>query len=93
MSNRHQKKFAEFHEDNPHVYDMFVSFTKQAKQANRKYYSSYAIFERMRWYTDIETDGEPFKLNNNYRPYYARKVMEEYPEFEGFFRIREIKND
>ena len=36
----------------------------------------------------LENNGE-FKLNNNYRAFYARAFMKKYPEYAGFFRLRE----
>lgn len=32
---------------------------------------------------------QPFKLNNNYRAYYARRFHKMYPQHDGFFRTRE----
>jgi len=37
--------------------------------------------------TDVDP-AEPFKLNNNYRAFYARKIMAEVPELAGFFEVR-----
>ena len=85
-------KWREFHHDNPRVYDLFKKFTFQAIQAGRENYSVNAIFERIRWHTDIETRGDEFKLNNNHRAYYGRKFMLDYPKYDGFFRTRDTKS-
>ena len=85
-------KWQKFHHDNPLVYDLFKRFTFQAIQAGRKNYSVNAIFERIRWHTDIDTRGDEFKLNNNHRAYYGRKFMRDYPKFDGFFRTRDTKS-
>lgn len=55
-----------------------------------KNYSVNAIFERIRWETDqADVDGKStFKLNNNYRPFYARRFMKIYVKHDGFFRLR-----
>lgn len=82
--------FKNYDQENPQIYEGFVKFAKEAKMRGFKNYSAYSIFELMRWHTGIEGKGE-FKLSNNYRPDYARKMMAEYPEFEGFFRIKELK--
>lgn len=82
------KKMWAFHQENPHVYELFKRFTLEAIKSGRAHYSVNAIFERIRWYTDIETKNDPFKINNNHRPYYARMFMDQHPEHEGFFRIR-----
>lgn len=47
------------------------------------------IWERMRWYTSIEMQREPFKLNDHYATLFARLLMKLYPELAGFFEIRE----
>ena len=91
MAKHIEEKFETYHKDNPHVYDLFVKFAKEAKGSGMTKFSANGIFERIRWFTNIETTGERFKISNNYRPYYARKMMKEYPEFEGFFSIKELK--
>lgn len=85
---KHYEEFMKFHTDNPDVYLLFKKFTFEAIQRGRKKLGVGAIIERVRWYTDIETRGGPFKLNNNYSPYYARMFMSDFPEHEGFFATR-----
>ena len=91
MTKHLEEKFDVYDKENPHIYLLFVKFTKEAKGSGRCSYSSNAIFERIRWFVDVETSGDTFKINNNYRPYYARKMMQDYPEFSGFFRTRELQ--
>lgn len=91
MAGHIREKFEVYHTENPKVYALFVHFAKEARSSNKKVYSSKSIFERIRWHIDIETVGDCFKLNNNYTAYYARKMMDEYPEFTGFFRVRELQ--
>ena len=50
------------------------------------------IFNAIRWETDINATGE-FKINNNAKPFYARKFMKEHPQYNGFFRKRHSKAD
>lgn len=79
-----------FHQKYPMVSVLFVKFTNEVISRGFSHYSVNAIFERIRWETDqADVDGKStFKLNNNYRAWYARKFMERYPEHEGFFRTR-----
>lgn len=86
-----QTKFETYNSDNPEIYKLFTKFSGQVMKSGMTKYSANAIFERIRWYVDIETAGDKFKVNNNYRPYYARKLMSENKEFAGFFEIRELK--
>lgn len=80
--------FERFHLANPHVYRLFARFATDVARSGKQHYSSNAIFERIRWHMDIETRGEAVKLNNNYRPYYARLFHLMQPELAGFFRNR-----
>lgn len=80
--------FAKYHAKNPHVYALFVAFAMEAIRAGRRKLSANVIFERIRWESLIRTEGDGFKVNNNYRADCARKFMEEHPEHSGIFRIR-----
>ena len=84
--------FKKYDQKNPQIWEAFKKYSFEAKAKNFKNYSANGIFEIIRWHTDI-TSRDNYKVNNNYRPDYARKMMKEYPEFEGFFRIRELKTN
>ena len=79
-----------FHKANPEVARLFMHFTKQMISRGFKNYSSMSIIQRIRWETDqANVEGQSsFKINNNYAPWYARRFMEAFPEYEGFFRTR-----
>jgi hypothetical protein len=85
-----EAQFWDFHAANPKVYSLFSKFAFEAARANRGSFGVGAIFERMRWYTTVETRGEEYKLNNNYRAYYGRLWMRNNPEFDGFFSTRTL---
>tara|TARA_R110000751_G_scaffold94113_3_gene183651 strand:- start:1434 stop:1754 length:321 start_codon:yes stop_codon:yes gene_type:complete len=82
--------FKKYDSENPQVWQGFRRLALQAKQKGFKHYSANGIFEVMRWQTGISGNDE-FKISNNYRPDYARKMMRLYPQFEGFFRVKELK--
>lgn len=82
-----RQRFAIYHAKNPHVYEMFKKFAFAAS-AEKDTYSADAVLHRMRWYTEIETRGDRFKINNNYAAYYGRLFMNEFPQHKGFFRTR-----
>lgn len=92
MSDRLEKKWKEFHESNPHVFELLEKYTFEAIEAGRNNYSINAIFERIRWHTDIETKGDQFKLSNNHRAYYARHFHKMHPKHDGFFRTRDLNS-
>jgi len=82
--------FKKYDSKNPQVWEKFVEIAKRAKARGFKHYSANGIFELMRWHSDTRGKGR-YKISNNYRPDYARKMMQEYPEFKGFFRTCKLK--
>lgn len=89
-----QKRFLRFHNENPHVYEKLVALARQVHRAGHKNYSIWALFARLRWHYDFETECEKgFKLCNDYTSRYSRMLMEKEPELAGFFRIRPLKSE
>jgi len=82
--------FKNYDNENPKIWDAFVRYSFDAKQKGFDCYSAKGIFEIIRWHTGI-TGNDGFKLNNNYHADYARKLMDKYPTFIGFFKTRKIK--
>lgn len=79
-------KAIDYDRENPLVWGYFVSFTNEMISHGHKRIGSKMIFERIRWETKLK--GSPFKVNNNYTPYYARKFEREYPQHKGIFSKR-----
>ena len=86
-------KFAEYHAANPKVYELLLKFAMEARHAGRRRLSINLLFERVRWYTAVETTGDPFKINNTFRAYYVRLLMQHVPELRGCFETRSAKAD
>ena len=84
-----QQKFTRFHSRNPHVYKAIIDICNGLKQSGINSFGMKGIFERMRWEYAIQTQGEPYKLNNNYTALYARMIMECEAGLRGFFETRE----
>jgi hypothetical protein len=82
-----------WHKENPHVYQMFSSFTKTAIDAGLPHSSAWLIVNRIRWETAIETQGDTFKISNDFIAYYARLFMVYNPEHDGFFRTKKLKDE
>lgn len=82
-----REDFEKFHSENPSIYKMFIMFSKEAAVRN-SHYSARGVFHRIRWETSVNSDDRQFKLNDIWTAYYARKFMEDFPEYEGFFRLR-----
>ncbi len=88
---QHAAKFADFDAANPHVYARIVHIArKMFDTGRRKFWGIAAIYERLRWESVFETtrDEDEFKLNNNYRAFYTRKMFHDFPDMVGFFRTR-----
>lgn len=87
-----EQRFLEYHRENPMIYRLFIKFAEEAWNAGFRRFSAETIINRIRWYVNVETRGDTFKINNNYKPFYARKLVEEFPKFDGFFEFREQKS-
>lgn len=87
-----EERFWLFHADNLHVYDKLLEIARFVRLNTKKTtWGIAAIFERLRWLSEFETEGDRFKLNNNHKAFYARMLMEE-PGLTGFFKVREQKS-
>ena len=81
--------FTRFHSTNPDVYRLFRNKARKLRRAGRKGYGSRRIIESMRFDHDIKTEGDDFKINNNFASLYSRLLMLKEPVwFAGFFEIR-----
>lgn len=86
------EKFNEFHMQNPHVYKTLVAKCRQLRQHNpRAKVGIGMLWENMRWDYMFSTEYEDFKLNNNYKPHYARLIMTVNPELSDIFETREMR--
>ena len=94
--SKHTEKFNEFNERYPEVYAHFERFAFDKIGQGYQHYSARTILERVRWETDsgadLFTTGEPFKINNNYTPEYARLFAKRHPQYVDFFRMRMQKS-
>ena len=79
---------------NPDIWALFEDLTLMLIKSGRKQLSSEMIINRIRWegyVTSKNSDG--YKVNNNIKPYYSRKFLKLYPEYEGVFKKRHSKAD
>jgi len=85
--------FSRFDRENPAVFQELRRLALELKAAGRQHYGLKSLFEVLRWEYALKTEGEAFKLNNNYTAFYARMLMAAEPDLQGFFEIREAKAD
>ena len=81
--------FRAFHRANPGVYVALVAMARDLKRRGHSTYGIGGMFEVLRWHHALATVGDDFKLNNNHRALYAREIMQNEPDLEGFFQLRE----
>lgn len=86
-------RFREYHEANPQIYRELRRFALEAVNAGRRRLSINLLFERLRWFTTVEAQGDAFKCNNTYRAHYARLLMQQEPSLAGVFETRRSDAD
>ena len=84
-----EQQFEAFHAENPHVYSALRHLALDAARHGRRLGIG-MLFEVLRWQYAMTTTDEAseFKLNNNYRAFYARLLMEREPELQDYFETR-----
>lgn len=87
------RAFWEFHGDNPHVLRELLKLARQIKERGYAHYSINTLFEVVRWHRNLEMTDVEFKLNNNYRAYYARMIMAADTDLNELFRLRSSEAD
>lgn len=86
-----QERFEAFHNANPDVYRALVRLSLEMKRAGRQRYGVKGLVEKLRWDFAIQTQGDDFKISNDYTSRYARLIMEQIPELDGFFATRPLR--
>lgn len=89
-----ERKFREFHAKNPQVYVALVRFAREAKARGRNKIGIELLINRVRWelFMNTRDDHSDFKINNNYKAYYARLIMEREPDMKTMFNTRELRS-
>jgi hypothetical protein len=78
-----------FHKANPFVFDALVNLSLSMRGQGHSKWSINGAFEVLRWQWSMHTTGDEFRLNNNFRAFYARKMMSDVPALDGFFETRQ----
>ena len=92
MKKTIEQRFLEFHYDNPHVYRELVKLCNIAHRNDSKKVGIGMLFEVLRWNHGVVTNGEKFKMCNDYRSRYARLIMEHNEHLRGIFNVRDLKS-
>ncbi len=86
-----EQRFKDFHENNPHVYKKLVQMTNDLKSQGHRKIGMQMLFEVIRWRSMMSTNGDAYKMNNDYCSRYSRMIMENEPELDGIFNTRGLK--
>ena len=84
-----EQRFSAFHAANPAVYRELRSMALGIKRRGATRYGIAGLFEVLRYRWSLQTSGDSFKLNNDFRALYARLLMDNEPELADFFETRE----
>jgi len=90
---RQKARFTKFHNENPHIYQMFETYSLEAYRAGHWKFSHWLIVNRIRWDSMVQTTGDKYKIPNEYIGFYARLFMAKNPTLLGFFRIKPMKDE
>ena len=88
-----EERFAAFHAANPDVYDELRDMAIAAIRRGRDRLGIAQLFEVLRWNRSVETKFDSFKLNNSFRSFYSRMLMEKEPVLAGVFETRSSEAD
>jgi hypothetical protein len=88
--DRIELEFKEFHLEHPEVYNELVKLARTWQANGTAKLGIATLFEVLRWNSHLNPERDSgYKLNNNYRALYARLIMEQEPDLNGLFEIRE----
>jgi len=88
------ERFADFHAKSPEVYAALVKLAREwVFHTRRNRLGIATLYERARWELALTTSDADFKLNNDYRAFYARLIMHQEPDLAGLFATRTSEAD
>ena len=75
-------------ERHPQILPELARIAKELQAMGRTRYSINGLFEILRWESRHTTGSHGLKMDNNFRAFASRDLMEQYPELDGFFKTR-----
>lgn len=84
------ERFWRFHGLNPHVLSALHSLAMQQVRAGRRVLSIDDLTCVLRYASSVVTEGEVFKMPNDFRPFYARLLADVYPALRGLIEERRM---
>jgi hypothetical protein len=88
-----QAQFEAFHRLNPWVLRALEALTADYLKRGAHRVGIGMLFEVLRWRYATATEGDEFRLNNNFRSRYVRLLIECHPEWGPAFEVRALRAD
>ncbi len=88
-----EERFSAFHAANPAVYRELRTMAPGIKRRGATRYGIAGLIEVLRYRYSLQTSGDSLKLNNNFRSRYARLLIDNEPELDSFFELRELQSE
>ena len=87
-----ETRFLRFHDLNPDVLPTLAQLAYELKNKGHSKGSIAMLFEVFRWEVmkRMTDPSASFKISNDYKPYYARLLMDTYPGLKGFFVLKKM---
>ena len=83
--------FLDYHHKFPEVFSLFRDICVRLYKRGVRHYGARCVMEVVRYESTIRSEGQPWKINNNFIPFYARLLMMQDQRFAQFFEIRESR--
>lgn len=84
------ERFVAFHHANPWVYTALVRLARDELRYGPRTAIDH-LFSVLRWQHRRHTEGDEFKLNNNFRSRYARLIAASEPDLADAFETRVLR--
>jgi hypothetical protein len=76
--------------ENPEIYRLFVRFAEDLATLGKRFGIG-LLAERVRWECAVSFPDKKWKVNNSYRAYLARRLMEEVPGCRTLIETRRVR--
>ncbi|MCX4858312.1 hypothetical protein [Streptomyces canus] len=86
-----QQRFEAFHALNPWVLRHLEALATDCVAKGFRRVGIGMLFELLRWRYGEATQGDAFRLNNNFRSRYVRLLIERHPEWARLFETRALR--
>lgn len=83
-----QVRFELFDATNPHVYRELAMLARRAKRTGASKIGIAQLWEVLRWRHMLSIAGDEYLLNNSFRAFYSRALMDREADLDGFFETR-----